>query len=326
LLITVTDLFSFGSGATFNAMPGHWSDYLLVPNKLPSWSHPVSFLKSDPDYRGGAHMRIDSRTASRVWCMAARLWQLESANGDDPLLLRDYLNYRLRHSGIDGSRRFVLNEAASRSLDLLSVKYIVTSEDIPGFKPPQGFRLVEHGLHQVYLNSGFLPRAFLVSQIVTEDDRQAVLQRLASPDFSPRNSVVIEKTELSKLGNSILRETNHSGSARIVLYSPDEITLSVEGLVEGVLVLNEAFYPGWKAYVDGRPEEIARVNAIFRGIKVPAGKHHVLFRYEPHSVYLGAWISGFTLAAVGGAAGFSRRRRKAPLGIRDCGFQKKTDA
>jgi Bacterial membrane protein YfhO len=312
LLITVVDLFSFGSGATFNAMPGHWSDYILVPKQLGSRVQPVSFLKSDPDYRAGAHMRIDSRTASRVWCTAARLWQLESANGDDPLLLRDYLNYRLRHSGIDGSRRFVLNEAAGRWLDLLSVKYIVTSEDIPGFKPPQGFRLVEHGLHQVYLNPGFLPRAFLVSRIVTEDDREAVLQRLASPDFSPSNSVVIERTELPKLGNSIPRETNHSGSARIVLYSPDEITLSVEGLVESVLVLSEAFYPGWKAYVDGRPEEIARVNAIFRGIKMPAGKHHVLFRYEPHSVYLGAWSSGITLAAVGGAAGFSRRRKRGP--------------
>jgi Bacterial membrane protein YfhO len=305
LLITVTDLFSFGSGATFNTMRGYWGDYL-------SRGNPLTFLKSDPDYQHGAHMRIESRTASRVWCTAARLWQLENANGDDPLLLRDYWHYRRQHSGIDGSRRFVLNETSSRWLDLLGVKYVVTTEDIPGFKPPDEFRLVEHGLHRVYLNPDFLPRAFLVGRIVTEDDRERALQRLVSPDFSPRDSVVVERSELPKLGNSILGKTNPSGSVRILSHSADEIALSVDGLVENVLVLNEIFYPGWRAYVDGRPEQIARVNAIFRGIGVPAGKHHVLFRYEPKSLYFGAWISGITLATIGAMAGLRWRRKPAP--------------
>jgi hypothetical protein len=286
-------------------MRGYWGDYL-------SRGNPLTFLKSDPDYQHGAHMRIESRTASRVWCTAARLWQLENANGDDPLLLRDYWHYRRQHSGIDGSRRFVLNETSSRWLDLLGVKYVVTTEDIPGFKPPDEFRLVEHGLHRVYLNPGFLPRAFLVGRIVTEDDRERALQRLVSPDFSPRDSVVVERSELPKLGNSILGKTNPSGSVRILSHSADEIALSVDGLVENVLVLNEIFYPGWRAYVDGRPEQIARVNAIFRGIGVPAGKHHVLFRYEPKSLYFGAWISGITLVAIGAMAGLRWRRKPAP--------------
>jgi hypothetical protein len=312
LLIAVTDLFSFGSGMTFNTMPGYWGDYLLRPKKLESGSDPLSLLKSDRDYRRGAHMRIESRTASRVWCTAARLWQMENANGDDPLLLRDYRRYRLRHSGIDGNRRFVLNEASSRWLDLLGVKYVVTTEDIPGFRPPDGFRMVQQGFHRVYLNPGFLPRAFLVGRIVTEDDRERALRRLVSPDFSPRDSVVIERSELPKLGNSILGKANPGGSVRILSHSADEIALSVDGLAENVLVLSEIFYPGWRAYVDDRPEEIARVNAIFRGIEVPAGKHHVLFRYEPQSLYFGACTSALTVVAIGATAGLRWRRKPVP--------------
>jgi len=47
------------------------------------------------------------------------------------------------------------------------------------------------------------------------------------------------------------------------------------------LVYNLAALPGWRAYVDGRPEPIARANYAFLAVAVPQGRHYVGFFYLP---------------------------------------------
>jgi uncharacterized membrane protein YfhO len=61
-----------------------------------------------------------------------------------------------------------------------------------------------------------------------------------------------------------------------------------------LLVLSDSYYPGWRATVDGRPAEIKAVNGLFRGVVTPAGKHDVVFTFEPTG-----WRSGLILAAAG---------------------------
>jgi uncharacterized membrane protein YfhO len=55
-----------------------------------------------------------------------------------------------------------------------------------------------------------------------------------------------------------------------------------------VLVLTDAYFPGWMARVDGAPAEIFRADYLFRGVLLPAGEHMVTFSYAPGSVALGA--------------------------------------
>jgi len=45
-------------------------------------------------------------------------------------------------------------------------------------------------------------------------------------------------------------------------------------------VTSETHYPGWRAYVDGRPQPIYYTNVAFRGFPVPAGRHQILMRFE----------------------------------------------
>ena len=65
-------------------------------------------------------------------------------------------------------------------------------------------------------------------------------------------------------------------------------------------MLSDAFYPGWRAYVDGVEQPILRGNLMFRVVQVPEGQHDVVFRFEPTSVLLGLRIS---LVAVAVALG-----------------------
>jgi uncharacterized membrane protein YfhO len=64
-------------------------------------------------------------------------------------------------------------------------------------------------------------------------------------------------------------------------------------------VLQDAYYPGWKAYINGEETKIDPVNITFRGFHVPAGENiHVEVRYQPLSFAIGLIISLLTLGVA----------------------------
>ena len=69
-----------------------------------------------------------------------------------------------------------------------------------------------------------------------------------------------------------------------------------------LVILSDAFYPGWRARVDHRPAQIHEVNGALRGVAVPRGTHTVTMRYRPVSVYLGAAL---TLLGILGVLGWN---------------------
>ena len=67
---------------------------------------------------------------------------------------------------------------------------------------------------------------------------------------------------------------------------------------EALLVVTDAWYPGWRATVNGRAAPIAEVNAFQRGVRVPAGNSSVVMRYEPWTVRVGIIVSLTALLAI----------------------------
>jgi hypothetical protein len=55
----------------------------------------------------------------------------------------------------------------------------------------------------------------------------------------------------------------------------------------GLAVFSEIYYPGWVATIDGNEANILRVNYILRGLEIPAGKHTIVFRFEPKAYTVG---------------------------------------
>ncbi len=62
-----------------------------------------------------------------------------------------------------------------------------------------------------------------------------------------------------------------------------------------MLVYNDSYTTSWKAYLDGIPVELLRVNQAFKGVKVPAGEHTIEFAYHPPG---GAWVYVAATAAL----------------------------
>lgn len=63
-----------------------------------------------------------------------------------------------------------------------------------------------------------------------------------------------------------------------------------------ILLFTDAFYPGWRAFVDGEAVPIMRANDAFKAIEVPPGTHDVRFQYHSPRVAIGIAISLASLA------------------------------
>ena len=101
--------------------------------------------------------------------------------------------------------------------------------------------------------------------------------------------------------------------------SPHQVRIQVEAHREAFLLLTDTWYPGWEAFLDGKPVPHYRANVAFRALPVPRGRYEVVFLYRPASVAWGFRLSGCTLLGViiwvlrwggGGALSVTQRTRR----------------
>lgn len=172
------------------------------------------------------------------------------------------------------------------SSKILGVKYALAHT-------PMGYNLLK--AHNV------MPRAVLVGDAVQLPTLEDHLELIKKPNFDPRKQVLLLKDECDK-SNFILNNNGileKSDSVKIIDYKPNQINLESFSSTNNYLVLSELYYPGWKAYVDGIKIPIQRANYLLRAIPLKPGKHKIKFVYSPKSFWLGASISGLTLAFIG---------------------------
>ena len=112
----------------------------------------------------------------------------------------------------------------------------------------------------------------------------------ALDDFTPRDTVIIDKREQSKVPFS--PQFDSAASIRVTESSNDKLTYEFNATSNQFAVFSEVYYPrGWKAFIDSKEVPIARVNYVLRGVAIPAGKHVIEFRFEPRSYIVGDTIS-----------------------------------
>ena len=70
------------------------------------------------------------------------------------------------------------------------------------------------------------------------------------------------------------------------LYRPNELHYKASTARGGVAVFSEIYFPwGWTATIDGKDAQIGRVNYVLRALRIPAGQHNVVFRFDPQSIH-----------------------------------------
>ncbi len=79
-------------------------------------------------------------------------------------------------------------------------------------------------------------------------------------------------------------------------YNPNKVEIIADVPSEGFLVYLENFHKYWQAWIDGRKTKIYRANYAFQAIRVPSGRHNIIFEFNsPYPVLFWAHV---ILAAV----------------------------
>jgi hypothetical protein len=174
-------------------------------------------------------------------------------------------------------------------------------------------RAEDVGASQVFENLRALPRAWLVSEVLTvsEGEALAAVSRSRLPDgreFDPRLHALVEEPFAHAGRDGGARtpgEAARSGAqnaAEIVELSDGEMEVVTQSAAPSLLVTSDLHYPGWEATVDGRAAQIFQTDYVLRGVAVPAGRHRVRFEFKPRSLAYGAGLSAASLLLVAGCA------------------------
>lgn len=206
-----------------------------------------------------------------------------------PLNLKNSQKFELRLEIRNAGNNQTIRTSEDKSFALLGKyqKSASNSSDEPHYEP-----IFEGRPHfiRVYRNNRAVPRAYVVHEVEQVRTPEESLVKLANNSFDPHKKVIVEtKTQDHTLNFSRAKVSSATeGSTTILVDKPNRVLLSVDTVADGILVLTDTFYPGWVCKVDGQKSEILCANYVFRGVKLPAGKHEVEFCYEPLSLKIGA--------------------------------------
>ena len=127
--------------------------------------------------------------------------------------------------------------------------------------------------------------------LITSDDWDGHESALDILRDNPNTLVVHDAPQL---------DGTDSGSVEIVEYSDTLVRLTVNTDSETYLYLADAYYPGWRATVNGEEVTVYRANVMFRAVAVPAGESDIIFEFVPRLWYRAMTIGGivWVLASV----------------------------
>jgi hypothetical protein len=184
-------------------------------------------------------------------------------------------------------------------LHLLNVKYVLT--DKPVALEGLSWLADGPGTSKLYENHRHLPRAFLVKQFQVLKSEQEYARAFIELTFDPRTTILLDEApkhflELKKKP----AVPNLKSAVRVLTYENNRVVLEVNTPEAAFLFMSEAYYPGWKAYVDGREEEILRADYVFRAIPVGPGSHRIEVVYQPLSFKVGLAVSLLTIVMLVG--------------------------
>lgn len=172
--------------------------------------------------------------------------------------------------------------------DLAGVSYFVRRE-APPF-PDLELVASEPDLPRLYHSSTAMPRAFVLHDARRATDEES-LAALRDPLQPARKTVFLAEGEPLSSGAGC------TSRAEFEAAEPRALDIAVDACAEGYLVVADAYFPGWRATLDGADVPILRADYLLRAVKLPAGRHAVRMFYAPRSFTVGATISVLALLA-----------------------------
>ncbi len=183
----------------------------------------------------------------------------------------------------DGVLLTRLNDLPSdRILDLLGVRYLIANSGIPSRADLQ---TIDFGDLSLFVRPDPVPRSLVVFGVTPVADENAALARMAATDFDANREVVIEGSASAAPPGAAPQTVTPDSE------DPEHWHAHVSLPQAGYLLQREAWYPGWRARVDGADVPVLHADSLFRAVALSPGEHDVDIYFDSSSFKRGALVS-----------------------------------
>ncbi|HVW31951.1 MAG TPA: YfhO family protein, partial [Acidimicrobiia bacterium] len=207
----------------------------------------------------------------------------------------------------------------SRILDLLRITTVLV--DPASTKPLPGADSLVRGGTPVpgsplvrYDYQPRLPEAFIVGAARRAAQEEIAAGLSGRSPFDPAATALVDGDCRRCPGAD---QPGAAGTVQSVRRGDGSVDVAVTADRAGILVLSQAWFPGWQATVDGRPAPVMRVDGLVQGIPIDPGAHQIHLAYQAPGLRAGAAITGLTATGLLLYAGAARRRRRKAIAARD---------
>jgi hypothetical protein len=133
--------------------------------------------------------------------------------------------------------------------------------------------------------------AWFVSAVKQVKNSNEEMEALVKNNLS--NTAIVNKEFSNYLAP--LDKMDSTATISLSKYGVNELAYTSYSTIPMNAVFSEIYYSdGWNCYIDGKKtDKIFRANYILRGAMIPAGKHKIVWKFEPES-----FIKGSTYASI----------------------------
>ena len=149
-------------------------------------------------------------------------------------------------------------------LNMLNTKYVISQDG------------------QVMRNSEAMGNAWFVDTLLFVDTPVQESNALNTIDI--KTTAVADKLFADAL-NLKVTESDPGAYIKMEKYIPDYLEYSSHSTKDKVAVFSEIYYPReWHLYIDGKEQQLGRVNYVLRAAVIPAGNHSIVMKFVPDAL------------------------------------------
>ena len=149
-------------------------------------------------------------------------------------------------------------------LNMLNTKYLITANG------------------QVMRNPEARGNAWFVDTLIFVNSPVNESQALNIIDIK---STAVADSKFADILNIPVSASDPDAFIRLDKYVPDRLEYTSSSTKDKVAVFSEIYYPNeWHLYIDGKEQEIGRVNYTLRAAVIPAGKHSIVMEFIPNAL------------------------------------------
>ncbi len=284
------------------------------PSVRQTSAYPATAVSDIAAARGGRFVTVGIRTPFPPFAPDVSMaYGVADAHGLSVLFPKDYDRF-LRLIDDYGLYAEELNLApslargeqlASPLLDVLDVRTVIAERDVP---IPGRYGLLVPPATEPWVYERSTPGGAMVVATAAPATEEAMWAAVAAAGWDPTKTAAVVGLDRLVAGAG--------GTAASRPAPADREVWDVDAPAGGFVRVGARWDPGWSATVDGERTRVLRVDGVFRGVVVPAGRHEVRFSYRNPDEMHGRSIAFAGLVALVGLVvpGRKSRRRRQPEG------------